>query len=209
MTNELLDAIAPGDVDVWKRYAHERLVYVSENNTQLTKAQFLEELQPLPKGLIGELEVGTWAAEVHDGVAVTTYVADERLDYHGQVIKSRFRMTDTWIATEDGWRLIASQALAVPEDPPSIALARQTLCGYNGTYRLTTEIITKVTCANDGLSSERTGRKAVTMKPELRDVFFQPGQPRTRRIFVRDDKGAIVAFVDRREGLDIRWTKTD
>ena len=207
MTNELLDAVAPGDVDVWKRYTHDRLVYVSENNTQLTKAQLLEELKPLPKGLIGELEVGTWSAEVYEGVAVTSYVADERLDYHGQDIKSRFRMTDTWIRTDAGWRLIASQALAVNEDPPAIALPRETLCGYNGTYRLTSEIVTKVTCTADGLSSERTGRKASAMKAELRDVFFTPGQPRTRRIFLRDDKGAISAFVDRREGLDIRWTK--
>jgi hypothetical protein len=33
--------------------------------------------------------------------------------------------------------------------------------------------------------------------------------PRTRLIFLRDGKGAVTAFVDRREGLDIRWTKSD
>lgn len=209
MTNELLDAVAPGEIQVWKRYAHDRLVYVSENNRQLTKAQLLEEMKPLPKGLIGELEVGAWAAQIHNGVAVTTYVADEKLEYHGQMITSQFRMTDTWIETEAGWRLIASQALAVNYDPPAVALPRKTLCGYNGTYRLTPEILTKVTCTNDGLSSERTGRPAATFKPEVRDVFFQPGQPRTRRIFLRDGQGNVTAFVDRREGLDIRWVKFD
>jgi hypothetical protein len=66
-----------------------------------------------------------------------------------------------------------------------------------------------VTCTADGLSSERTGRKPVTMKAEVRDVFFQPGQPRTRRIFLRDAEGAVTAFVDRREGLDLRWTKVE
>ena len=145
--------------------------------------------------------------ELHGGVAVTTYIADERLDYHGQVIESRFRTTDTWLKTKDGWRLIASQMLAVLEDPPAIALPRETLCGYDGTYRLTPEIETVVTCTEDGLSSKRTGRDAVAMKAEVRDVFFQPGQPRTRRIFLRDESGAITAFVDRREGLDIRWVK--
>jgi hypothetical protein len=38
-------------------------------------------------------------------------------------------------------------------------------------------------------------------------VFFAAGQPRTRRIFVRDAAGRIVGFVDRREGEDVRWTK--
>ena len=39
------------------------------------------------------------------------------------------------------------------------------------------------------------------------DVFFVAGQPRTRRIFVRDAQGKVVAFVDRREGEDIRWNR--
>ena len=95
MTNELLDAIAPGDVAVWKRYAHDRLLFVSENNLRLTRGQLLEEMQPLPKGLIGELEVGTFHAVLHGNVAVTTYVADVRLDYHGQLIEQQFRITDT------------------------------------------------------------------------------------------------------------------
>lgn len=209
MTNELLDAVAPGDVEVWKRYAHERLIYVSEANQELTKAQLIEEMKPLPKGLVGNLEVGAFRVELHGNVAVATYVADERLDYHGQVIESRFRTTDTWLKTEAGWRLIGSQVLAVLEDPPAIALPRETLCGYAGTYRLTPEIVTKVTCTDDGLLSERTGRKAAAMKAEVRDVFFTPGQPRTRRIFLRDARGAVTAFVDRREGLDIRWIRVE
>ena len=209
MTNELLDAVAPGHADVWKRYTHDRLIYVSENNRQLTKEELLAELQPLPKGLVGELEVGAFKAELHGDVAVTTYIADERLDYHGQVLQSRFRTTDTWLKTGAGWRLIASQVLAVLEDPPAITLPRTALCAYNGTYRLTPEIVTKITCTGDGLSSERTGRPPILMKPEVPDVFFTPGFPRTRRIFQRTPTGTITAFVDRREGLDLRWVKVD
>ncbi len=207
MTNELLDAIAPGEVAVWQKYTHERFFYSTEANQVLTKAQLLEELKPLPKGLIGNLEVGSFKMELHGNVAVTTYVADERLDYHGQVLNSQFRTTDTWLKTEAGWRLIASQVLAVLVDPPAISLPRETLCGYNGTYRLTSEITTKITCTDGGLSSERTGRKAVTQKPEVLDVFFEPGQPRTRRVFLRNAKGEITGFADRREGHDIVWTK--
>ncbi len=209
MTNELLDAVGPGNAEVWKKYTHDRLIYVSEANQEMTKAKLLEELQPLPKGLVGDLEVGAFRAELHGNVAVTTYVADERLDYFGQVLESQFRMTDTWLKTAAGWRLIATQVLAILEDPPAIALSREVLCGYSGTYRLTPEIVTKVSCTDDGLASERTGRKAATFKAEVRDVFFQPGQPRTRRIFQRDEAGAITGFVDRREGLDIRWVKVE
>lgn len=209
MTNELLDAIAPGHTDVWKRYTDDRLIFVSEANEVLTKEQLLAQLQPLPNGLIGNLDVGDFKVELHGNVAVTTYIAEERLDYFGQVLQSQFRTSDTWLKTDKGWRMIGSQTLAVLNDPPAITLPRETLCGYNGTYRLTPEIVTKVTCTDEGLTSERTGRKPSTMKAEVRDVFFTPGQPRTRRIFQRDANGGVTGFVDRREGLDIKWVKVE
>jgi hypothetical protein len=209
MTEELLDAIAPGNVEVWKRYAHDRLIYVSEANEVLTRAQLLEEIRPLPKGLVGSLDVADFKVAIHGDVAITTYIADERLVYHGQIIENDFRTTHTWLKTDEGWRLIAAHTLAVLFDPPSVTLPRGDLCSYNGTYRLTAEIVTRITCSEAGLTSERTGRPAVAMKAEVRDVFFQPGQPRTRRIFLRDDKGSISGFADRREGLDVRWTKVE
>ena len=43
--------------------------------------------------------------------------------------------------------------------------------------------------------------------PELAYVFFVVGQPRTRRIFLRDERGQLIGFVDRREGEDVRWRK--
>ena len=46
-----------------------------------------------------------------------------------------------------------------------------------------------------------------SVSKRLRDVFFVPGQPRTRRIFTRDAQGRVDGFVDRREGEDIRWTR--
>jgi hypothetical protein len=207
ITNELLDAIAPGDVAVWKKYTHEQLVYSTEANEVLTKAQLIEQLKPLPKGLVGDLEVGEFKVALHGNVAVATYVADEKLDYFGQMIESQFRTTDTWLKTEEGWRLIATQVLAILADPPSIALSRETLCGYNGTYRLTKDIATTLTCTDDGLRSERTDRKPVVQKAEVRDVFFTPGQPRTRRVFLRNERGEITGFADRREGHDIVWKK--
>jgi len=43
--------------------------------------------------------------------------------------------------------------------------------------------------------------------PESGDVFFSPGHPRTRRIFLRAPDGHVVGFADRREGTDLVWTR--
>jgi ketosteroid isomerase-like protein len=204
---EMLDAIAPGNADVWKRYLHERVLLVDENGTVRTKAEMLAEFSPLPPGLVGHLAVDRFKIEQHGDVAVLAYEAQEHLDYHGQTLQSRYRINDTWLKTAQGWQLLAEQVAAVLKDPPSIKLTQQQLCEYSGTYSLTAEIATTISCAADRLTAERSGRKPTAYLAEVKDVFFAAGQPRTRRIFVRDAQGKVIAFVDRREGEDIRWIR--
>lgn len=94
------------------------------------------------------------------------------------------------------------------KDPPAAPLTRDQLCAYQGTYALTGDITGTVRCSGDSLLFERAGRPPVTYRPEVLDVFFAPGQPRTRRIFRRDAGGQVTGFVDRREGEDVRWRLT-
>jgi hypothetical protein len=84
----------------------------------------------------------------------------------------------------------------------------QQLCEYAGSYKLTADIATTIRCTQDGLTGERTGRPPAQYLAEVPDVFFVAGQPRTRRVFVRDAQGKVVGFVDRREGEDVRWRKS-
>jgi hypothetical protein len=116
---------------------------------------------------------------------------------------------DTWVETPEGWRLVAQHIAAVLKDPPATRLTRKELCAYSGVYQLTPNITTTIRCTDSGLTSERGDRPAVTYLPELRDLFFAAGQPRSRRNFLRDSSGKVVAFVDRREGEDVRWQRTE
>lgn len=206
-TQELLDAVAPGRVDVWRRLLHERMIHVDENGVVRGKTQLLAELQPLPPGLEGKLQIASFQVQVHGDVAVATHEEKEDMIYFGQKLDSRFRTTDTWLRTAEGWRLIAAQVLAVPADPPAVRLDAKHLCAYEGVFALTPDVTATIRCRGGELVGERTGRPAATYRPETDDVFFSPGQPRTRRIFQRDSSGAITGFVDRREGHDIVWRK--
>lgn len=207
MSQELLDAVAPGETEVWERYLDERFLHLDENGVVRTKAELLAELRPLPPGLVGRIEIDRYRVVVAGDAAVAAVEVQEHLDYHGQILRTRFRSLDTWRRTPGGWRLLAQHVSAVLKDPPAITLTREELCAYEGVYSLTPEIRATLRCIDEGLVSERTDRPSATYLPEVRDVFFAPGQPRTRRIFVRDAAGELVAFVDRREGEDVRWTK--
>lgn len=206
-TVELMDAIAPGEAEIWRRYLLDDAVYFDENGAVYDKAKLLAELTPLPPGLVGRMEVDRFEPTLFGDAAVVVAEVQEYLDYHGQVLHTRFRFLDTWLRTPAGWRLAARHTAAVLKDPPAIALSAEELCAYAGVYRLTPEIETTVRCTEGGLVSERTGRPAETYLPEVRDLFFVAGKPRSRRIFLREG-GAVVGFADRREGEDIRWTRT-
>ena len=207
MTQELLDAVAPGRTEPWARYLDERFVHMDETGVVRTKAELLAEFQPLPPGLSGRIEIDKFQVTRAGETAVVALELQEYLDYHGQPIRSRFRSLDTWIATDRGWRLIGQHTSAVLKDPPAVRLTRQELCEYAGVYSLTPAIQTTIRCVEGGLTSERADRPLARYSPELRDLFFVPGQPRTRRIFTRDAAGRIDGFVDRREGEDVRWRR--
>jgi ketosteroid isomerase-like protein len=207
-TQELMDAIAPGEAEVWRRYLLEDVVVLDENGVVYDKASLLKELTPLPAGLVGRIEVDRFQVKLHGDTAVAAAEIQEYLDYHGQDLRTRFRFMDTWLRTPDGWRLAARHTAAVLKDPPAISLSAEELCAYAGEYRLTPAITTTLRCRENGLTAQRSGRPPATYLPEVRDVFFVAGQPRSRRIFIRDAGGALVGFVDRREGEDVRWQKS-
>lgn len=207
-TQELMDAVAPGDAEVWRRYLHEDVVYLDENGVVLNKAALLKELTPLPAGLVGRIEVDRFRLTLHGDTAVVAAEVQEYLDYHGQNLRTRFRFLDTWLRTPAGWRLAARHNAAVLKDPPAVSLSSAELCAYAGEYRLTPTITTTLRCTANGLTAERSGRPPATYLPEVRDVFFVAGQPRSRRIFTRDTAGEVVGFADRREGEDVRWQRS-
>jgi hypothetical protein len=206
-TQALMDAIAPGDVAVWRRLLDDRAIQTDENNIVRNKVQILAELKPLPAGLVGHLSIADFRVARRGEVAVVSHEDDEYLDYHGQVIRSRFRMTDTWVHGPEGWRELGSQVLAVLQDPPAQILPASILGQYEGTYQLTAEITGAFLPVGDELIFRQTGRPDRHYRAEVPDVFYNPGAPRSRRIFCRNAGGEITGFVDRREGRDIAWKR--
>lgn len=206
-TQGLLDAIAPGNKAPWVAALDPGLTYVTENNEILTKDQLVKQIEPLPKGVSGNVKVTEFRLERHGNVAVTTYIADEREDYFAQILKTKYRTTDTWQRTGPAWKMISSMTFAVLEDPPSINLPDETLKDYAGRYELTPEIHYTVSAKSGRLFGQREGGKEVELRVEAPDLFFIAGAPRSRKVFYRDANGKIVGFGDRREGHDVRWTR--
>lgn len=205
-TQALMDATAPGNATVWEHYTDPEFLYVTEDNEVKTRAQVLEDLKPLPSGSSGWITVEEFRCHDFGRFAVTTYIIDEHETIEGHELHAHYRSSDTWRATTAGWRLAASQVFAIQQDPPRAA-APGHLADFEGIYSLSAATRQTIRRETDHLVIERPGRPTQLLLPESGDVFFTPGRPRTRRIFTRASDGQVSGFADRREGIDLIWTR--
>jgi ketosteroid isomerase-like protein len=206
-TQELLDAIPTGSASVWNRYLDENVRYVDESGNVMTKKQMVEDIKPMPEGVSGAIRVTGFDVALHGNVAVATHLDDESEDFHGHKLHCQYRTTDTWMKTAEGWRLIASQVLALRTDPPSVTLTASLRNEYCGRYALTPTITYEIRCNGDALEGQQTGRKVEELRAEAPDVLFVPGRPRYRYVFLRGADGKITGLAQRREAWDLVWKR--
>ena len=208
-TQELMAAVAAGDWAVWDRYLDDAIVYTAEDGRTLTKAELKEEMKPLPPGYSGSIEIESADVRQYGDTAVVSHEELEKEEVFGQKLVSHYHITDTWIRRGGRWRLVASQVLVRLQDPAPASVDAKVFDAYVGRYDLSPSVAFTVTREGDKLFGQRSGRAKQTLLPETDTVFFTPGAPRTRKLFVRDASGRVDRMIDRRDGRDLVWLRAD
>ena len=206
-TQELFDAIVPGNASVWERYLDERATYTDENGVVLTKKQMVEQTRPFPKEITGNIQVTDFRVTLHGPVAIATHVEDEHETFYGHELHCQYRTTDTWLKTYAGWRLLASQVLALRTDPPAVPLTARQMEDYVGRYMLTPSKTYEIRVKDGTLEGQEAGRAPEVLRAEVPDMLFVPGKLRYRKVFLRDAGGRITGFAERREAWDLVWKR--
>jgi ketosteroid isomerase-like protein len=206
-SQEFSDASASGDAAVLAKYLDDRVLFMNEGGDMPTKKDIVDGAQPTPNGASNSLKQGDFRIEVHGNVAVTSFTDVSTVQFHGQTLHAKYLSTEVWLRGPRGWKMISSQTMAAQDDPPAMALPPALLDEYVGTYVAGEDFRYRIERNGDELTGTPDGGKPAALKAELRDVLFTPGQPRTRRIFQRDERGRISGFISRREGHDIVLTR--
>jgi ketosteroid isomerase-like protein len=201
-SQEFSDASASGDSAAFDRLLDDSVVFMNETGAMATKQELLAGAKPRPAGFKQKLVQADYAMQLHGNVAVTSFTDNSTVDFNGQTSHGTYKSTEVWMKEKSGWRMISSQTLTVPSDPPAATLASKVLDEYVGTYQASSAFVFTIVRSGDQLTGSLNGATPNPIAAELTDVLFTPGQPTMRRIFERDASGRITGFVVRRDGRD-------
>ena len=205
-TQELYDAVVPGNQAPWKKYFADDCIFADEKGRIFDKTKLVADITPMPAGYSGSIKIGHAQSRIIGETAVLSYDLDETETIFGQNLKARYHVTDTWLRRNGEWQIIASQAHRYYEDPAVGAADPKKLSNFVGTYELGPGQIRTITLDVAKLFVERKGKKE-RLFPETSDLFFRK-DVEGRILFRADATGNIDALIDRRNNEDVIWRKT-
>ena len=211
-TQELYDAIVPGDQAPWKKYFADDCIFSDEKGRTFDKPKLIADITPLPAGYSGSIKVNNVQSRIINDTAVLSYDLDETETIFGQNLTARYHVTDTWLRRSGEWKIIASQAHRYYEDPAIGKIDPKKFGDFVGIYELAPDQTRLVTAEGGNLFVERKGKKEQLNKkeqlfPETSDLFFRKGVE-GRILFRYDAHGKVDALIDRRNNEDVVWRKT-
>jgi hypothetical protein len=211
-TQELYDAIVPGDQAPWKKYFADDCIFSDEKGRTFDKPKLIADITALPAGYSGSIKVNNVQSRIIADTAVLSYDLDETETIFGQNLRARYHVTDTWLRRNGEWKIIASQAHRYYEDPAMGKIDPKKFGDFVGIYELAPDQTRSVTAEGGNLFVERKGKKEQLNKKEqlfseTSDLFFRKGVE-GRILFRYDAHGKVDALIDRRNNEDVVWRKT-
>lgn len=207
-TQELFDAVVPGDATPWKKYFADDCIFHDEKGRSLDKAKLIADITPLPTGYSGTIKVASPQSVIVSDTAVLSYDTIETEMIFGQQLHARYHGTDTWLRRNGQWQIVAAQTMRYYEDPTLGTADPAKFPAYAGTYQLSPESDrrTEISFEKDRLFLERTAGKKVQLFPEAGDLFFRKGVE-GRILFHFAADGKVDVLIDRRNNEDVIWKK--
>jgi hypothetical protein len=205
-TQELFDAIVPGDQKPWKEYYADDCIFADEKGRKFGKTELVADITGLPTGYSGAIKVTSVESRIIGNIAVLSYDLDESETIFGQQLKARYHEIDTWMYRDGRWQILASQAHRYYEDPSPAEIDPKLLDLYVGTYELAPGVTMEITREDDELFAQRTGRPREKMIPEAAGIFFRKGVE-GRRLFHSAADGTVDKLIDRRNNEDVIWKR--
>jgi Domain of unknown function (DUF3471). len=206
-TQELFDAVVPGNKGPWKKYFADDCIFADEKGRTVNKAQLVADIAPLPKGYSGTIKIARAQSVIYGDAAILSYDLDENETIFGQKLTARYHATDTWLRRKGLWQVVSSQAMRYYEDPAEGKVDQKKFVDFSGTYELAPGQTRRVFSEGENLYVERNGKRE-QLFPEGCEIFFRNGVE-GRILFRYANNGKVDALIDRRNNEDVVWRKVN
>src|SRR5262249_14371519 len=129
-TQEIFDAVAPGDQAPFKKYFADDVIFSDEKGRTMDKAALVKDIAPLPNGYSGTIKIVSPQSRIVGDTASLSYDLDETETVFGQKMTARYHETDTWMHRAGKWQIIAAQVHRYYEDPAPGQADPRKFAGY-------------------------------------------------------------------------------
>src|ERR1700687_4010511 len=133
-TQKLFDALAPGDVALWRDAMTEDAVVIDGFGRRQTKPEALRQMRPLPAGFSGSIEVRHPNVHFYPTTAVLDCEMFEQEKVFDQQLTVRYLATVVFVRQGRDWKLAALETFTLPTAPPRLEVSDLPLLDYPGTY---------------------------------------------------------------------------
>lgn len=205
-TQELYDAVVPGNQGPWEKYFADDCIFADEKGRQMDKAKLVSDITPMPKGYSGTIRVMNPVSRIIGDTAILSYDNDETETVFGQHLTARYHAIDTWLRRNGVWQIVASQAMRYYEDPAVGRADPAKFPEFSDTYELAKGQTRKIFAEGANLFVERNGNRE-QLYPEAPDIFFRKGVE-GRILFRMGANDKVETLIDRRNNEDVIWKKT-
>ena len=207
MTQELMDALVPGNTEVWQRLLADDVLITDEFGRRQTKKEAVDSVHAFPPGITGSIEIREAHVRVYGDTVVIDCEQYETETFYGHKFVVRYLATATFIRRAGKWQIVALQDLTLPTSPPAVNVRDLRLADYPGIYRYTPERAFTIELAEGKLMLRtRSGAVPHALDPIAKDVFMGSDDERNLLIFRRDAAGKVSGLIERRKFNDLPMT---
>jgi hypothetical protein len=208
LTQALMDALIPGNADIWQRTLADNAVVIDEFGRLQNKKEAVESVHPFPQGLSGSIEIRDPKLHMHGDTAVLQGEMYEKESVFGQQLVVRYIFANTFVRDGADWKLLAATDVTLPTEPPKLDVAGLVLGDYAGTYTYGPKRAFSVVLENGALFyTTKPGGPHTALDAIAKDVFMSGGDERNLVIFRRGAAGRVDELIERRKFNDLRMKR--
>lgn len=204
-TQELYDAVVPGNQAPWKKYFADDCTFSDEKGRTMDKAKLVADITPLPAGYSGAIKIANVQSRILGDTAVLSYDLNETETIFGQNLTARYHTTDTCCAATANGRLSQARRTVIMKTRRSAKPTKRNFPITLGNTRSRPAKSERSPLKTGNYLSNAKAKKE-ELFPEASDIFFRKNVE-GRILFHYNEKGTVDSLIDRRNNEDVVWRK--